>query len=107
MSRFQSGCPSALSRPVSAGLGLAAEGSVSRGIPHPPPPPLKGGVGGVGKDHSPLPDDERRLWLHANLPTVAAWHKGMVEAFGKDQVRVTFVRENGHEIGKRPEDERA
>ena len=107
MSLFKSGSPSALSRPLSAGRGLAAEGSVRLGILTPPPPPLKGGVGGGEKDHSQLPDDERRRWLHANLPTVAEWHKGFADAFGRDQVRVTFAAEGGHVIGLRFEDGRA
>lgn len=101
MSLFKSGSPSALSRPLSAGRGLAAEGSVRRGILTPPPPPLKGGVGGVGKDHSPLPDAERRQWLTENLPTVAGVVAQFAAEFGRENVRVVFASENGHVIGKR------
>ncbi len=77
------------------------DGSVKRGIPHPPPPPLKGGVGGVGKDHSPLPDAERRQWLTENLPTVAGVVAQFAAEFGRENVRVVFASENGHVIGKR------
>ncbi|MGL4647935.1 MAG: hypothetical protein ACRC1H_00900 [Caldilineaceae bacterium] len=47
--------------------------------------------------------EEMKKWLHANLPTVAAWHKDLAEAFGRDQVRVVFAAEGGHAIGRRPE----
>jgi len=56
----------------------------------------------VGKDHSPLPDAERRVWLRENLPTIASVVDEFADAFGRDQVRVTYAAEGGHVIGCNP-----
>lgn len=55
----------------------------------------------MGKDHSPLPDAERRQWLTENLPTVAGVVAQFAAEFGRENVRVVFASENGHVIGKR------
>lgn len=46
-----------------------------------------------------------RKWVAENLPTCASVANEFRKEFG--DVRLVWARENGHEIGKRPEDERA
>jgi len=65
-------------------------------------PPLKGGGGGGGRGHSALPGDERRVWLRENLPTIASVVDEFADAFGRDQVRVTYAAEGWHVIGCNP-----
>ena len=50
---------------------------------------------------------ERKAWLHANLPTVAAVVRQFREAFGEDQIQVTYASENGHVLGKKSTDNRS
>lgn len=78
---------------LSAGRLLAAEGWVRREF-SPPHHPLKGGVR-WGSRTTPATGDERRRWLHARPATVAEWREDWCEAFGKNQVRVTFAAEGG------------
>ena len=83
--------------PVFSGLKVAR---FSGEFPPPHHPPLRGVWVGGGKDHSPLPDDKRRLWLSENLPLVASIVSGFASAFGRSNFSVSYASEAGHVLGK-------
>ena len=43
--------------------------------------------------------EDKTAWLHRELPGVAAMVDGFAAAFGRENIRVTYAKENGHEIG--------
>lgn len=45
--------------------------------------------------------EDKTAWLRRELPTVAALVDDFAAAFGRENIRVTYAKENGHEIGKR------
>lgn len=53
--------------------------------------------------------EDKTAWLRRELPTVAGLVDDFAAAFGRENIRVTFASENGHEIGRRAphSDERA
>lgn len=45
--------------------------------------------------------EDKTAWLRRELPTVAALVDDFAAAFGRENIRVTYAKENGHEIGTR------
>ena len=45
--------------------------------------------------------DDKTDWLRRELPTVAALVDDFAAAFGRENIRVTYANESGHEIGTR------
>lgn len=42
---------------------------------------------------------DKTAWLRSELPAVAGLVDGFATAFGRENIRVTYAKENGHEIG--------
>lgn len=64
----------------------------------PPPPPLKGVVGGVGLATDNPSREEAAEWVRFNLPICSAIAAEFKSAFS--EARLTHASENGHSIGR-------
>ena len=45
--------------------------------------------------------DNKTTWLRRELPIIAGVVDNFAAAFGRDNIRVTYASENGHELGAR------
>ena len=45
--------------------------------------------------------DNKTAWLRCELPIVAGVVDDFAAAFGRENIRVTYASENGHELGTR------
>lgn len=45
--------------------------------------------------------EDKTTWLRRELPIVAALVDDFASAFGRENIRVNYASENGHEVGRR------
>lgn len=51
-----------------------------------------------------MADADRSEWLQKNLPVVAGVVGDFADVFGRENIKVVYAKEGGHELGKRGPD---